>query len=76
MRGELSSTITPPIRKPTPGMPAPIDSIRPDTRAWYSGGVDSCSAVITATHWMPLPAPPITDIRHANSSVFALAMPR
>ena len=35
-------------------------------RAWYSGGVASCSAVITATHWTPLPAPPTTDIAHAT----------
>ena len=41
-------------------------------RAWYSGGVASCSAVITATHWMPLPAPPTTDITHASHSVLRL----
>ena len=45
-------------------------------RAWYSGGVASCSAVITATHWTPLPAPPTTDITHASHSVLACDIPR
>ena len=31
---------------------------QPGTRACRSSGVASCSAVTTATHWMPLPAPP------------------
>ena len=45
-------------------------------RDWYSPGVSSCSAVITATHWMPLPVPPTTDIRLATSTVLACDIPR
>ena len=45
-------------------------------RAWNSGGVASCSAVMTATHWMPLPAPPTTENAHATASVPAWDIPR
>ena len=50
--------------------------ISPDIRAWYSGGVATCSAVITATHWTPFPTPPTTDITHASHSVEACDIPR
>ena len=76
VRGEPSATIVPPSRKPTPGTAAPSDSSRPDIRAWYSDGVASCSRVITATHWTPLPAPPRTEAMHATASVCACDMPR
>ena len=45
-------------------------------RAWRSSGVDSCSAVITDTHWTPLPRPPSTENAHAIQSSRATAMPR
>ena len=39
-------------------------------------GVASCSAVITAIHWMPLPAPPTIETRHATTERRRAAMPR
>ena len=57
-------------------MAAPSDSSRPAIRACSSAGVASCSAVITATHWTPLPAPPSTENAHATASVPACDIPR
>jgi hypothetical protein len=38
--------------------------------------VASCSAVITATHCTPLPAPPMTDIAHASTRVSTCDIPK
>ena len=74
--GEKSAAITPPSRKPAPVAAEPIDSSRLVTRACRSAGVASCSAVSTATHWIPLPAPPTTENAHATHSSRVPAMPR
>ena len=74
--GEKSAVIIPPIRKPTPVIADAIDSSRPVSRACRSCGVDSCSAVITDTHWIPLPSPPSTEKPQASPRSLDTAMPR
>ena len=37
----------------------------PSTRACIPGEVSSCTALTTATHWMPLPAPPMAEATQA-----------
>ena len=66
----------PPIMKPTPVIADATDSSRPVIRACRSCGVDSCNAVITDTHWIPLPRPPITENPQATQSSLDTAMPR
>ena len=45
-------------------------------RAWKSGLVSCWTAVITPTHWMPLPRPPTPEARQATRRVGAAAVAR
>ena len=75
-RGLDSVAMTPPTAKPTPGIAAPIDSSTLITRACIDSAVSSCTALIAATHWTPLPAPPRTEAAQATARVGAAASPR
>ena len=57
-RGLHCVAISPPRTKPRPGVAEAADSSVPSTRACMFAAVSSWTALITATHWMPLPRPP------------------
>ena len=76
IRGLTRAAIKPPRAKPTPGIAAPIDSSTLITRACIVSAVSSWTALIAATHWIPLPAPPSTEARQATARVGATARPR
>ena len=75
-RGLHCVAISPPRTKPMPGVAEAADSSVPMTLACIRAAVSSCTALITATHWTPLPSPPTAEAPQAIASPGAAAMPR
>src|SRR5947209_10856645 len=76
VRGEDAAAITPPSAKPSPGTAVLSDSNRDITATCIWGAVAAWSAVSTATHSTPLPAPPTADAAQATSRLGDAARPK